>query len=247
MSNAGNTNTNPNAEAIEMREKFEKKGKVVVMKNDNQDAFLEFVSGLSNYTDLTQQAPASFTGGYAMVETQAQVMRLIALPTMEEAFMDPVVRAALYKMYVNRKVNHATDDDANPADFITVAGGFKQKFDIEAFKFQAKAWTKYLRDRGLTGVTNQSLRLAFQSAAYAKSQFPRMVESNWTKLIEMAKAMAEKHGMETGIFDHWLATRAVASADTSEITLDFGDDEMGKMDEALTEKLADKSENAPAA
>lgn len=238
MSEAANpvANAPENNEAVEMSEKYGKKGKVTVLKSDNQEAFLDFVGKIAQYQDLASTAPATFTGGYAMVETEKKLNRLIALPSEDEVFADPIVRKALYKMYVNRKVNLASDDEANPADFITVAGGFKQKFDLEAFKFQAKTLAKFLRDMGLSGVTNQSLRLAFTSEAFAKTQFPRMKAENWDKLLGIASAMAEKHGYDTSIFDQWKATRAVASADTSEIELDF--DALQKAEDAITQEPA---------
>lgn len=234
-----------NNEAVEMFEKYNKKGKMIVLKTDNQEAFLDFTSKLATYQDLASQAPASFTGGYAMVETEKKLNRLIALPSMEDVFSDPITMKALYKMYVSRKVSLASDDDANPADFITVAGGFKQKFDLEAFKFQAKTLSKFLRDMGLSGVTNSSLRLAFMSEAFAASQFPRLGKDKWDKLLGVAEAMAAKHGYDTSIFDHWKATRAVASADTSEIELDF--DALQKAEDAITVDNAESTNPAATA
>ena len=247
MSEQGNTNKVESESAREMMDKFNKREKIIVTKNDDQDAFLELVQSYTNVQDLSSNAPETFNGGFALVKTEKGVIRLIALPNENDVFADPVVRAALYKMYLNRKVNYASDDDANPADFIIIPGGFKQKFDYEAFKFQAKTLSKYLRDQGLAGVTNQSLRMAFASEAFAKTQFPRMKAENWVKLLDVARKMAEKFNYSTSIFDHWEATRAVATADTSDIELNF--DELDKAEDALAEAVENekKGENATAA
>lgn len=219
--------------AAELMTKYEKKGKVVALINDDQEAFLEFVNmiGEGNYIDFTTGAPETFTG-LAMVKSESGVNRLIAIANEDAALSDLIVRKSLYRSYVNRVANAAEDNDANPAAFITVAGNFKQKFDLDAFKFQAKVLTKFLRSKGLSGVTNNSLRMSFASAAFAKTQFPRISDAAWDAIIGIAEKNAESKGMDTSIFDHWKATRAVASADTSEIDLgDLG--ELQKMEDAI--------------
>lgn len=216
------------AEVNEIAEKFSKKGKVVSLVSDNQDKFLDFtallVDGESNptFVNYADKADATLFTGLAMVQPETGAARLIPIASEEAVFNDPVARKALYKMYVNRVVNAASDDEANPANFLTVAGSFKQKFDLDAYKFQAKVLTKILREQGLSGVTNKSLQLAFASSAFAETQFPRVKSEDWDKVIALAEGMAAKHGYDTSIFDHWKATRAVASGDTSELVLDFG-------------------------
>jgi hypothetical protein len=226
MSDTGKTadqvqNENP---AAELFARYEKKGKVVCLANDDQEAFVSFTDmlGAANYQDWTKGAPENMTG-LAMVQSESKVNRLIAIANEETALADPVVRKALYRIYVNRVANAAEDNDANPAAFLVTAGNFKLKFDLDAFKFQAKVLTKFLRSKGLAGVTNNSLRMSFASAAFAKTQFPRISDDGWNKIIAIAEKNAENKGMDTSIFDHWKATRAVQTADTSEIALDFGE------------------------
>jgi hypothetical protein len=137
------------------------------------------------------------------------------------------------------------DDETNPASFLTIAGAFKQKFDLDAYKFQAKVLTKILRDQGLSGVTNKSLQMAFASSAFAATQFPRVKEGDWDRIIGLAEAMASKHGYDTSIFDHWKATRAVASGDTSELELDFG--ALEKAEEVLDAKEEGETNNPASA
>ena len=73
---------------------------------------------------------------------------------------------------------------------------------------------------------------AFKSHAFAKTQFPRVSDKAWEVIIGIAKKQAETHGYDVSIFDHMIATRNVATADTSEITLDFGEFET-ELDEVI--------------
>lgn len=215
------------APATELMERFEKKGKVVALPTDNQDDFIDFTGlfndneGKPTYVNWAEKADAAIFTGMAMVKPETGAPRLIGIASEEAVFADPASRKALYKMYVNRVVNQAGDDEVNPANFLTVGGCFKQKFDLEAFKFQAKMLTMVMRKQGLSGVTNKSLQLAFASAAFAKTQFPRVKDADWDKVIASAEQIAQKHGYETSIFEHWKATRAIASGDTSELELNL--------------------------
>lgn len=222
MSAIGNTAEQAeNSAVVELAEKFEKKGKVVALSTDDQEAFAEFAGSISSLTDWTEGVDADVFTGLAIVKADNQRIVLIPIASEEAAFSDPIVRKAMYRQYVNKVVNAASDDDATAAQFITVAGNFKQKFDLDAFKFQAKVLTKFLRSQGLSGITNNSLRMSFQSAAFAKTQFPRVDAEAWDKIIGIAETQAQKNGYDTSIFDHWKATRNVAEADTSELKLNF--------------------------
>ena len=60
---------------------------------------------------------------FVLSENKQNRLVPIANEAMQQAFADPTVRKALYRMYtVNRVVNAAFDVDANPAAFITVGG-----------------------------------------------------------------------------------------------------------------------------
>lgn len=215
----------------ELQERFGKKDKVVALSNDDQEAFAEFVGKVGNYVDWTEGVdPNTFTG-LALVKSENHTVRLIPIASEEAVFSDAVVRKSLYRLYVNKVVNAAGEDDAQASQFIIVSGNFKQKFDLDAYKFQAKVLTKFLRSQGLSGITNNSLRMAFSSSAFAKSQFPRVDDDAWNKILGIAEAQAQKNGYDTSIFDHWKATRAVQSADTSVLALNF--DELLKEEDAL--------------
>lgn len=232
MSDTGTNTKADNDAATEFADKYTKKGKAVALANDDLGAFVEFTDtiGKDNYKDWTVGAPENFTG-LAMVETEGKANRLIALPSKEAMMADATVMAALYRVFINRIVNTASDNDAQAAQFLTVAGCFKQKFDVEAFNFQAKALGHFLREQGLSGVTKNNIRNSFASAAFAKTQFPRIADAAWLKIIAIAEANAAKNGLDTTIFDHWKATRAVQTADTSEIQLDF--DALQKAEDAI--------------
>jgi hypothetical protein len=239
MSAEGNT-MNENEKAVaELSERFEKKGKVVALSSDDQDVFTDFASGIQSLTDWTEGVDANVFTGLAVVKADNQRIALIPIASEEAVFADPIVRKALYRLYVNKVVNAAGEDDAVASQFLTVAGNFKQKFDLDAFKFQAKVLTKFLRGQGLSGITNNALRMSFQSAAFAKTQFPRVDAEAWDKIIGIAEAQAQKNGYDTSIFDHWKATRSVTAADTSVLKLDF--DELMKEEDALSDDEENKS------
>lgn len=226
----------------ELREKFVKKDKVVALANDDQEAFANLVLSFGdNVKDWTDGADNKVFTGLALTKSENGRIAFIPLASEEEVFADPIVRKALLRIYYNKVVNAATEDDATAAQFLTVAGCFKQKFDLDAFKFLAKPFTKFLREQGLSGVTNMSLRQSFASAAFAKTQFPRTTDEQWVKILGMAKAIASKNGYETSIYDHWEATRAVQTADTSILNLDFAKLHFGDDSEA-----DDGEENATA-
>lgn len=241
MSDNANANTSPaiselEKELGELSERFAKKDKIVALSNDNQEAFAEFVGKVGEFKDFTDGTDNSIFTGLALVRSENQTIRLIPIASEEAAFADAVVRKALYKLYVNRVVNAAMDDEAQASQFIIVSGNFKQKFDLDAFKFQAKVLTKFLREKGLSGITNNSLRMSFASSAFASTQFPRVDATAWDKLIGIAESQATKAGYDTSIFDHWKATRAVQSADLGAIELDFN--ELVKAEEEAAEHTA---------
>lgn len=227
MSAEGNQNTNAvelEKSVAELQARYAKKEKVVCLANDDQEAFIGFASkiGEANYKDWSQELDTDTFNGFAMVLTdETKVNRLIGIASEDAVFADPIARKALYKMYVNRVVNAAAEPDATPDRFVIVSGCFKQKFDIEAFKFQAKAFVHLLREQNVTGINNKSLQMAFASDAFARTQFPRVAPENWEMLLGIAKKNAENRGFDTSIFDHWTATRAVKTADVSILKLDF--------------------------
>ncbi len=209
-------------EVAELKETFAKKDKIFVGANDDQTAFAALVTELgANIHDFTQGADENTFTGMGLAKSENGRIALIPLASEEAVFADPVVRKALYKLYRNKVLNAATDDESTAAQFITVAGLFKQKFDIEGFNGIAKAFIKFLKKSGLIGINKNSLRQSFQSTAFALTQFPRTTKEQWQQLLEMAKAIAKKNELDTSIFQHWQDTRDVQSADTSVLKLDF--------------------------
>lgn len=219
-------------EVAEMAARFEKKGKVIALSTDDHEAFAALVSKYGdNVKDFTDGVDATAFTGMALTKTDNGRIALIPIASEEAVFADAVVRKALYKLYVNKVANAGMDDETQAAQFIIPAGLFKQKFDVDAFKFLAKTFVKFLREQGLLGITINSLRQSFQSAAFAKTQFPRTTDEQWVKILGMAKALAEKNNKDVSLYDHWEATRSVQEADTSTLNLDFA--KLQNMEEAL--------------
>jgi len=225
MSAEGNANAvSPEMDKAiaELKERFEKKNKVVALANDDQEVFVSLVGQYGdNVKDWTDGADAKVFTGLALTKSDNGSIRLLPVASEEEVFNDPTVRKALYRYYVNKVVNAGMEDDAQASQFLVVAGNFKQKFDLDAFNFMAKPFTMILRKQGLSGITKVSLRQSFASAAFAKTQFPRTTDAQWEEILKMAKAIAVKNNLDTSIFEHWEATRKVQTADTSILNLDF--------------------------
>lgn len=227
MSNEGNTAAVSPAdelakEVAELKEVFAKKEKLFVGANDDQEPFAALVGELGeNVHDWTGGADETLFTGMGLAKSENGRIVLIPIASEEAVFADPVVRKALYKLYRNKVLNAATDDETQQSQFLTVAGLFKQKFDVEGFNGIAKAFVKFLKKSGLIGINKNSLRQSFQSAAFALTQFPRTTKEQWAQLLQMAKALAKKNELDTSIFEHWEATREVATADTSVLKLDF--------------------------
>lgn len=250
MSEQGNTAAGGNDAALDketaiLADRFEKKGKVIALANDDHEAFANLVAKFGdNVKDWTDGVDASIFTGMALAKSENGSIRLIPIASEEAVFADPVVRKALYKLYVNKIANAAMDDEAQAAQFMTSAGNFKQKFDLDAFKFLAKTFVKFLREQGLLGITVNSLRQSFQSAAFAKTQFPRTTDEQWVKIIGMAKALAAKNDKDISIYEHMEATRNVQEADTSVLNLDFA--KLGQMEEAIDGNDDEGAETAKA-
>lgn len=207
----------------ELKERFNKKEKVVALATDDQDVFAEFVSTFADgsYKDWTVDVDTKTFTGLAIVQSDNKSIRLIPLASREAFAADTAAFNAAYKWYINRVVNAAMEDDAQQSQFVIVAGTLKQKFELDAFNFQSKVLTKFLREQGLSGITKASLRMSFASAAFAKTQFPRVDATAWDAIIGIAEKQAAKNNYDTSIFDHWKATREVQSADTTTLKLDF--------------------------
>lgn len=209
-------------EVEELKDQFSKKDKVFVMANDDQAAFSALVTSLGdNVKDWTAGADENLFTGMGLVKSENGRIVLIPIASEEAVFADPVVRKALYKLYRNKVMNAAMDDESVQSAFVTVAGNYKQKLDVEGFNGIQKAFVKFLKKSGLIGINKNSLRQSFASAAFALTQFPRTTAEQWKQLLEMAKAIAKKQELDTSIFDYWNQTRDVATADQSVLNLDF--------------------------
>lgn len=220
---AVNAEVNP---AAELEAKYAKRGKIIARydaASEELNTFLDAVEALkgdgTSFVDWTAKAPATFRT-LALVHREAVGDDvLIAIPDMETAFADPTVAKYLYNLAVNKIANAADSDDSNEAMFITPAGCFTQKFDLNAFKGIAKHLVSALHKKGLSGITVGLLKQAMQNSAFAKSQFPRVPEVAWPQIIGIAIAFAEKKGLDSSIFRYWLATRDVMVDEGEEIDL----------------------------
>lgn len=245
---AATVSQNDAAEALKkMQERFSKRGKILSLANDtvSRAAFAAIVSTLSvtgkdangadisnpHFVDWTDKAPETFTN-YALVKVDTEDkdgsptehagdMRLISIADQVTALADPTVAAALYRLYVGRVINLATDDEAQEANFIVANGAFKVSFAEEAFDAVAKELLKVLHKQGVAGITKSSLKSAFSNAAFASSMFPRIKAEYWEKIIGIAKAFAASKGLDVSLYDYWLTTRSAIETGAKDIDLDL--------------------------
>lgn len=161
-------------------------------------------------SDWTEKAPNYFST-VALVQPDDEKLppRLIGISDREHVFSDPVVAQRLYQSYVSRVVSAAAKDDADPADFVTTGGTYRQAFDMTSFQFQAGAVVRALKDQGVAGMTSKLLRLSLENAAYARSMFPRITDQSWEMIFNLMIGNATQRNLDTSIFAHWLQTRQV--------------------------------------
>lgn len=252
-------NTAPIADAVkgatspkdDFSVRFDKKGKIIVRfdaTDEEKQAFLETAAAVqtedpNNFHDWTDKAPKTF-GTFALVRRESDMANiLISVASPDEMFTDTTVRNYLYRLAVNKIVNAADADDSTEARFITVAGCFNQKLDLDAFKASARYLVQILHSKGLLGVTIASLKQSFQNAAFATSQFPRVPAETWVGLIGVARGLAEKKGFDVSVFDYWLKTRDVVADEGG--VLDLGD--LSKLGEDVENAIATKQTDKEAA
>jgi hypothetical protein len=208
------------------------KGKVVWKPTDNQ-ALVPHVLTQPNfsYNDWTGNAPDTFKG-VMLVQTKGKKgeqhvaqTRAIAFPDMETVFGDLTMKGMLYDRYISMLGRKASDPEAEEAQFATVNGPWAEE-DKGAYNFQAAAWVQLFIDRsddkkGMEKAMNtKTLRLALESAEYAKSHFPGI--NAWDKVLGSMKLKAASSGYSTALFDHWIATRDVV-ADAKKIGVNLDD------------------------
>ena len=59
-------------------------------------------------------------------------------------------------------------------------------------------------------MTDNILRSILESAAFAESQFPKVPQASWEKLLDSMIGKAEKDGMQVGMLADWRKTRDAA-------------------------------------
>lgn len=228
-----------------MRRLYEDRNRVVVLSGDDMTVFADFLGDFDETnpaTDWTKGAPwANPTVAMVQVE-ETGANRLIAIAPLADALADNTVREWAYKQYLRHVLKVASATDASAEKFLTPAGAFRPKYDIEAFKTEAKVLVPFLRSKGLKGITTPLLRNAFANAAFAEAQFSRIPKDTWGKLLTKCMERAAARGEDVSLFEHWIATRDAMTDSGAAIELDF--EELGK---ELDEALADDGESEQAA
>lgn len=235
--------------AKDLFDRYTKRGKIIVDTNNDEEttAFVSIVDMLTkdeteSVVDWTEKVgkDQGFTN-FALVRNENDGSnRVIAVANAETALADDVVKRNLYRLYTNRVLNAAGEDDASEAQFVIPSGCFKARYDLDAFKFQAKALAKALHKQGVNGVTVASLRMAFANSAFAATQFARVKPDMWQKIIGVAKARAQQAGYDVAIFDYWLSTRDAKTDEIGEIDLNLEEFSTDVSDEGSEEKTAEQ-------
>lgn len=213
-------------------EKLEKAGKLVWKPTDNQ-AIVEHLLTQPNFSfsnwargkDDGGNVPDTWKG-LMFVQTKGKKgeqhvaqTRAIAFPGMDDVFSDLTMRGILYDRYISMLARAASDPEAEEASFSTINGPWAEE-DKGAYNFQSAAWVALLVTRSddpkamEKALNTKTLRLALESAEYAKSHFPGI--NAWDKVLNSMSLKAASSGYSTALFDHWKATRDVV-ADTRKI------------------------------
>lgn len=223
---ATNANPNPVANAPVLNdeqkeqvgtfiEKIAKRGKLVIAPSDQDTNVLEgVILNLGEVKDWTQKAPAGFdTVGLAKAAKSGEV-RMIAIANIDLALANETVRRALYRVYQSRVIGAAADEEAEEAQFITVDGCFKVKYDPVAFKELAPKFMKVIRSKGFS-INTAMFKAALESTQFANGAFPKIKPEQWQSILRIMKDHAVKANHDVSLFEHWEKTRD-AKEDRSE-------------------------------
>lgn len=219
----------------ELREDFDNKDRVILFAGGDSDAFLAFTetfdetSPLRDWTKSFKAADDKTT--YAVVQAETGESRMIAVASPELAFQSPAVRDWLYNKLVMHTINRAKAGDATPDMFETVDGAVgRHTMDFTAFKFQAMAIVKKLREMGLKTLTVPGLRMALSNAPFAVSQFGEKMGAKWLDVMALMEQNASERNLDTSIYTYWRAVRDNAAG----VPKDF-DIDLSGLEDAITD------------
>lgn len=134
------------------------------------------------------------------------------------AFTKDVVETALMAKLANA-VRPRTDGNVAASvpftieDFIT---SNRPEGVLVAFRKLAPAYVKLLKAQGLKLMTDAILRSVLESAAFAESQFPKVPQESWEKLLDSMISKAEAGNMQVGMLADWRKERDNAGLPTDE-------------------------------
>jgi len=146
-----------------------------------------------------------------------------------KAFAQSVVETALMAKLANAvrprsDGNVAASVPFTVEDFIT---SNRPEGVLVAFHKLVGAYVKLLKGQGLKLMTPNILRTILESAAFAESQFPKVPQASWEKLLDSMISKSETEGLQAGMLVDWRKTRDEAglpSDDEVDLSgLDFAD------------------------
>ena len=106
---------------------------------------------------------------------------------------------------------------ASIEDFITSQRG---SGSLKTYTAMATVFVKTIKKMGIKFMTSQILKQTLQSKAFAESQFPKIPQDGWEKILHAMVSKAANEGLDPAILNHWLATRNDAEMHIAE-DLDF--------------------------
>ncbi len=113
-------------------------------------------------------------------------------------------------------------------DFITSARAAES---LASFRELAPQYVKALKKKGLSIITSPILRQVLTSAQFAEQQFPHIDGAKWDGVLAKMIAKAKVKGLDPGIMEHWVSTRA-------ETEINMGDFDLDGLDVLMEEEAA---------
>ncbi len=137
------------------------------------------------------------------------------------------IRAVITDTFISKVANacrpraDGTTAPTIPFDIMDFLESRRGRESLKAFSEIAPRFVKALRQKGIRYMTAQLLRQTLVSKQFAETQFEKIPQEAWQKVLDGMIVKAKEAGLDPAVLVNWLATRdATEVADIGEIDLD---------------------------